>query len=161
MRRAGVLGFVVALAVLLCLPSAAQAAVKLEVTASCVGSTLSGVAKITGLPAGSTVIMQAQAQTSGWVDVGTPVTVITVAGQTSYPVSFNIAGIRYSKSWRITVNAGSGNSATSNHIATTVCGPPAQVPEVPAPLAVPVTMLVTAGLVEAVRRRRLRAVVLS
>jgi hypothetical protein len=154
MRRISALGCLFALALLLGIASPATAAVKLQVTASCVGSTLSGTATITGLPAGSRVVMQAQAQTSGWLDVGAPVTITTVARQSSYPVSFNIAGIRHSKAWRITVNAGNGNTATSNHIDTTEGGPPAQVPEVPAPLMIPASMIVTIGLLETVRRRR-------
>lgn len=139
-------------------PGSASAAVKLDVVATCTGNMLKGTITVTGMSAGSVITVQAQAQTSGWSNVGAPASVTVVAGRTSYPVSLDVAGAPGAKFFRIVSDAGSGNSATSNHVRASSCGPPVQVPEVPAPLVIPVTMLLTAGVVEALRRRRLARV---
>lgn len=154
MRRASVISCLFALFVLLGAPGAAHAAVKLEVTASCVGNTLTGTVTITGVPAGTVVTVHAQAQTAGWADVGTPASIVVVSGRSVYPLSLNVAGVTGAKAFRVTADAGPGNSATSNHISNTVCGPPTQVPEAPASLLIPATMVLTAGAVEVCRRRR-------
>jgi len=154
MRRASMISCLFALFVLLGAPGAAHAAVKLDVSASCVGNTLTGTVTITGVPAGTVVTVHAEAQTSGWAHVGTPASIVVVAGRSEYALALDVAGATGAKAFRVTADAGPGHSATSNHIANTVCGPPAQVPEAPAPLLIPATMVLTAVAVEVFRRRR-------
>jgi len=133
----------------------ASAAGQVSVVASCTGNTLKGTVSVSRLAAGSTVLVRAEAQTSGWAIVGAPAVVTVVAGQSSYLVSINVAGLPGVKAFRLVATAASGPSGTSNHVKVGSCGPPAQVPEVPAPLVIPATMLLTAGVVEVLRRQRL------
>lgn len=143
----------VVLMMVLSWPPVASAATKLGVAAACSGNTLSGTVTVSGYPAGSVVTVRAQQQTAGWTSVGAPVTFTVVAGQTSYALSFNVAGSTGVKGYRLVADGGAGPVA-SDSIKASTCGPPAQVPEVPAPLVIPLTMLLTAAGWEALRRRR-------
>ena len=130
-----------------------QAAPSIGAAASCVGSTLTGTVTTGGMSVGTVVTVRANAQTTGWSLVGSAKTFTVVAGVTSYPVTFNVAGIPGVKAFRVTAT-GAGQSDTSAHLKASACGPPAQVPEVPAPVLIPASMLLTAGLFELARRRR-------
>jgi len=138
---------------LVAVPGTAQAAPSIGVTASCVGSTLTGTVTVGGMTAGTVVTVRAEAQTTGWSLVGSAKTFTVVAEATTYPVTFNVAGIPGVKAFRVTAT-GASKSDTSAHMKASACAPPAQVPEVPAPVLIPASMLLTVGLFELARRRR-------
>jgi hypothetical protein len=153
LRRTAAIGFFLGLALLLVAPGAASAKPKLDVAATCAGNTLTGTVTVSDVPVGTVVTVRAEAQVSAWQTVGAPATFAVVAGKSTYTVSIAAGGLTGVKEFRLLAD-GAGTSTTSKPIKVKDCGPPAQVPEVPAPLLIPATMLLSAVAVEGLRRRR-------
>ena len=153
LRRTALIGVVLGLALLLVAPGAASAKPKLDVAATCAGDTLTGTVTVSDVPVGTVVTVTAQAQVAAWQTVGAPATFVVVAGKSTYTVSIAAGGLTGVKEFRLLAD-GAGTSTTSKPIKVKDCGPPAQVPEVPAPLLIPATMLLSAVAVEGLRRRR-------
>lgn len=159
LTRVGLIGCVLGLALLLVAPGAASAKPKLEIDAVCAGDTLSGSVTVTDLPAGSVVTVTAEAKNPKWGPVGQPATFVVVAGKTTYTVKVSVPGVSGYKEFRLVADAGSGVDDESKTLKPKDCGPPTQVPEVPAPLLIPATMVLTLVVVEQFRRRRASAAV--
>jgi hypothetical protein len=133
----------------------AWAAPRTDATITCAGNTLTGTLTVTGAAAGTVVTMRVEVQTTGWTTTPLTRTVSVMSGQTAYPYTFDVSGYQTVKAYRLLVAVGSATTQ-SQRLDRDSCAPPTQVPEVPAPLAIPLTFAATILLTEAVRRRSAR-----
>lgn len=136
-------------------PSIAWAAPSEDVTLSCSGNTLTGTVVVTGAPAGTSVTLRLEVQDPGWRGTPLSTTVRVLARQTSYSFTFDVSAYQTAKAYRLESTLG-GSVKYSPRLDRTACAPPSQVPEVPAPIVIPLTFVATIMATEAVRRSRRR-----
>jgi hypothetical protein len=125
--------------------------------ARCTGDTISTTVVLNG-PAGSHAIARLLAghDQGHMVDTGQHLDVVLTGRPTSYPLAFDIAG-RVDKMYRVDVTGAAGGRRTSASVPAASCAPGTEVPEAPAAVLVPLSMIGMLGLVSARRRLAVRA----
>lgn len=128
-----------------------------SVTIDCGGDLVNGVATLADPPSSGSVPGQValQGRAAGattWTSLGSKAVTVN-AGTTSLPYDFSIAG-KHTGEYRAFARVNNGTIKYSEVVTDATCAPPAEVPEAPAALLLPLTMAAGAGVVVAVRRRR-------
>lgn len=123
----------------------------------CVGDTIKGVLHAAG-KAGDTITLTLYAKEkkiSSWAPTGLTTTVTLPAdsnGSTGHMFEFNIAGLN-DYSYIVEATA-AGASRYSNVVKAKTCAPPTEVPEAPAALLLPISLLGTVAVGSWLWRRR-------
>ena len=144
------------LAASFCGAEAAATTTVSSVSIDCSGDLVNGTAALADPPSTSIpgqVALQGRATgATTWTTLASRN--LTVApGTTSLPYDFSIAG-RHTGEYRAFGRVNNGTIRYSDVIGDATCAPPAEVPEAPAALLLPLSMAAGAGVVVAVRRRR-------
>lgn len=139
-----------ALVVLVAAPASAVAAqratIKVRVTGSCIGDTVSGRVTVRA-PAGTrfTVrLMQQRYARSRWLLTKSARKFTSRGGRRTYPVQFSVSAFD-AYAYRLAVYR-ANHRTLSRPIAATLCAPGEQVPEAPYSLLLPLSLLATASL---------------
>lgn len=127
-----------------------------SVSIDCGGDLVSGSAALADPPSGTVPgAVTLQGRTTGattWTSLGTKS--YTVGSTTTeLPYDFSIAG-KHTDEYRALARVNNGAAVYSEVIPDATCAPPAEVPEAPAALLLPLSMGAGAAAVIAVRRRR-------
>jgi hypothetical protein len=127
-----------------------------SVTIDCIGDVVNGAAALSDPPTssipGQLALQGRPAGGTTWANLGSK-NVTVAAGTTSLPYDFSIAG-KHAGEYRAFAKVNNGTIKYSEVVTDATCAPPAEVPEAPAALLLPLTMAAGAGVVVAVRRRR-------
>lgn len=136
-------------------PAATTPTTVSSVSIDCSGDLVSGAAALANPPASGSVPGQVgvQGRPAGgaWASLGSKN--YTVGNTTSLPYSISIAG-KHTAEYRAFARVNNGAVVYSDVVSDATCAPPAEVPEAPAALLLPLSMAAGAGVVVAVRRRR-------
>lgn len=135
-----------------------------SISVQCAGDVLSGQAEASG-PTGRSFTLKV-AQSSGGALSSTSLSqaVTLVAGPASYAYRFDISTLNadsYVVQSDRPASKDSGANTSSGAVSATECAPPAEVPEAPIALLLPLSALLTLGLGGFVTRRRRRRHVVS
>jgi hypothetical protein len=127
-----------------------------SVSIDCSGDLVNGTATLSDPPASSIpgqLALQGKAPgATAWTTLASK-NVTVAPGTTALPYDFSIAG-KHTGEYRAFAKVNNGTSVFSDVVTDATCAPPAEVPEAPAALLLPLSMAAGAGVVVAARRRR-------